>query len=227
MRCALVCKIEAFWLSLAFDTIRASSEKYEVQLILLGGPGAGKGTQAGFLTKEFNIPQISTGAMLRAAVKAQTPLGLLAKEAMDSGDLVSDEITLGLVKERIREDDCKNGFLFDGFPRTLAQADTLKENNILLDAVIEIDVDHETIINRMSGRRVDDVTGEPLVQREDDQEDTVRYRLNVYEEQTSPLKAYYQEWAASGDKHAPKYVKVNGLGEVDDVLARILAQLKG
>lgn len=217
-----------------------------MRLILLGGPGAGKGTQAGFLTKEFNIPQISTGAMLRAAVKAETPLGLLAKDAMESGDLVSDEITIGLVEERIKEDDCKNGFLFDGFPRTIAQADTLKENKFMLDAVIEIDVDHETIINRMSGRRVheasgrsyhiefnppevdgvDDVTGEPLVQRDDDREETVRYRLNVYEEQTAPLKAYYQEWAASGDEAAPKYVKVNGLGDVDDVLARILAQLK-
>ena len=217
-----------------------------MRLILLGGPGAGKGTQAGFLTKEFNIPQISTGAMLRAAVKAETPLGLLAKDAMESGDLVSDEITIGLVEERIKEDDCQNGFLFDGFPRTIAQADTLKENKFVLDAVIEIDVDHETIINRMSGRRVheasgrsyhiefnppavdgvDDVTGEPLVQRDDDREDTVRYRLNVYEEQTAPLKAYYQEWAASGDEAAPKYVKVNGLGEVDDVLSRILAQLK-
>ncbi len=217
-----------------------------MRLILLGGPGAGKGTQAGFLTKEFNIPQISTGAMLRAAVKAETPLGLLAKDAMESGDLVSDEITIGLVEERIKEDDCKNGFLFDGFPRTIAQADTLKENKFMLDAVIEIDVDHETIINRMSGRRVheasgrsyhiefnppevdgvDDVTGEPLVQRDDDREETVRYRLNVYEEQTAPLKSYYQEWAASGDEAAPKYVKVNGLGDVDDVLARILAQLK-
>jgi len=213
-----------------------------LRLILLGGPGAGKGTQAGFLTTEFQIPQIST-----AAVKAKTPLGLQAKVAMENGDLVSDDITIGLVKERIAEPDCKNGFLFDGFPRTICQAETLKKENITLDAVVEIDVDHETIINRMSGRRVheasgrsyhvefnppkvngiDDVTGEPLVQREDDREDTVRYRLSVYEEQTAPLKTYYQDWAATGDQDAPRYVKVNGLGDVDDVLARILAQLKG
>lgn len=217
-----------------------------MRLILLGGPGAGKGTQAGFLTTEFQIPQISTGAMLRAAVKAKTSLGLQAKAAMENGDLVSDDITLGLVKERVAQDDCKNGFLFDGFPRTIAQAETLKNENIMLDAVIEIDVDHETIINRMSGRRVhepsgrsyhiefnppkvdgiDDDTGEPLAQREDDKEDTVRYRLNVYEEQTAPLKKYYQDWAATGDKSAPRYVKVNGLGKVEDVLGRILTQLK-
>jgi len=217
-----------------------------LRLILLGGPGAGKGTQAGFLTTEFQIPQISTGAMLRAAVKAETPLGLQAKVAMENGDLVSDKITLGLVKERIAEPDCNSGFLFDGFPRTIGQAEALKNQGIALDAVIEIDVDHETIINRMSGRRVheasgrsyhvefnppkvqdvDDLTGEPLAQREDDREDTVRYRLNVYEELTAPLKKYYQDWAATGDKAAPQYVKINGLGEVDDVLARILAKLK-
>lgn len=217
-----------------------------MRLILLGGPGAGKGTQAGFLTTEFQIPQISTGAMLRAAVKAQTPLGLQAKVAMDNGDLVSDDITLGLVKERVAEPDCKNGFLFDGFPRTMGQAESLKNENVLLDAVIEIDVDHKTIIKRMSGRRVheasgrsyhtefnppkvsgiDDKTGEPLVQREDDQEDTVQYRLTVYEEQTAPLKKYYQDWAATGDASAPRYVKVNGLGKVEDVLGRILTQLK-
>jgi len=217
-----------------------------LRLILLGGPGAGKGTQAGFLTKEFQVPQISTGAMLRAAVRDETPLGLQAKAAMENGDLVSDEITLGLVKERIAEADCAKGFLLDGFPRTIVQAEALKNENINLDAVIEIDVDHETIVNRMSGRRVheassrsyhiefnppkvegvDDITGEPLVQREDDREDTVRYRLNVYEEQTAPLKQYYQDWAATGEPCAPKYVKVNGLGDVDDVLARILAQIK-
>ncbi len=217
-----------------------------MRLILLGGPGAGKGTQAGFLTTEFQIPQISTGAMLRAAVKAETPLGLKAKAAMDNGDLVSDDITLGLVKERIAEPDCQNGFLFDGFPRTIGQAEALKNESVFLDAVIEIDVDHETIIDRVSGRRVheasgrsyhiefnppkvdgiDDQTGEPLVQREDDREDTVRYRLNVYEELTAPLKKYYQDWAETGDKAAPRYVKVNGLGDVSDVLGRILAQLK-
>jgi len=217
-----------------------------LRLILLGGPGAGKGTQAGFLTKEFQIPQISTGAMLRAAVKAETPLGLQIKAAMESGNLVSDDLTLSLVKERIAQEDCANGFLFDGFPRTIGQAEALKESNINLDGVIEIDVDHETIIERMSGRRVheasgrsyhiqfnppkvdgiDDDTGEPLVQRDDDREDTVRYRLNVYEEQTAPLKSYYQDWANTGDAAAPRYVKVNGLGDVEDVLARILTQLK-
>lgn len=217
-----------------------------MRLILLGGPGAGKGTQAGFLTTEFGIPQISTGAMLRAAVKAETALGMQAKSAMESGDLVSDDITVGLVKERISETDCANGFLFDGFPRTIGQADTLKSENIMLDAVVEIDVDHETIISRMSGRRVheasgrsyhiefnpplvegvDDDTGEPLVQREDDREETVRYRLNVYENQTAPLKAYYRDWAATGDSSAPQYVKVNGLGDMHDVFSRILAELK-
>jgi len=217
-----------------------------LRLILLGGPGAGKGTQAGFLTTEFKVPQISTGAMLRAAVKAETTLGLQAKAAMENGDLVSDDITIGLVKERIAEPDCNNGFLLDGFPRTLGQAETLRNENINLDAVIEIDVDHETIVKRMVGRRVheasgrsyhiefnppevegiDDKTGEPLVQREDDQEDTVRYRLNVYEELTAPLKKYYQDWAATDDKAAPQYVKVSGLGDVDDVFARILAQIK-
>jgi len=184
--------------------------------------------------------------MLRAAVKAETPLGLQAKVAMDNGDLVSDNITLGLVKERVAQADCKNGFLFDGFPRTIGQAESLKNENVILDAVIEIDVDHETIIKRMSGRRVhetsgrsyhtefnppkvagvDDKTGEPLVQREDDREDTVRYRLNVYEEQTAPLKKFYQDWAATGDPSAPQYVKVNGLGKVEEVLGRILAQLE-
>jgi len=217
-----------------------------LRLILLGGPGAGKGTQAGFLTIKFQIPQISTGAMLRAAVKAETPLGMQAKVAMDNGDLVSDDITLGLVKERVAEPDCENGFLFDGFPRTIGQAESLKNQNVALDAVIEIDVDHETIIKRMSGRRVhetsgrsyhtefnppkvagvDDKTGEPLVQREDDREDTVQYRLNVYEEQTAPLKKFYQDWAASGDPSAPQYVKVNGLGKVEEVLRRIVTQLK-
>lgn len=217
-----------------------------MRLILLGGPGAGKGTQAGFLTIRFQIPQISTGAMLRAAVKAETPLGLQARVAMDNGDLVSDDITLGLVKERVKQADCENGFLFDGFPRTIAQAESLKNENVALDAVIEIDVDHETIIKRMSGRRVhetsgrsyhiefnppkvagvDDKTGEPLVQREDDREDTVRYRLNVYEEQTAPLKKFYQDWAATGDPSAPQYVKVNGLGKVEEVLKRIVTQLE-
>lgn len=205
-----------------------------MRLILLGGPGAGKGTQAGFLTERYGIPQISTGDMLRAAVKAQTPLGIAAKKVMDAGDLVSDDIIIGLVKERITQDDCDNGFLFDGFPRTLAQADAMKDANVALDAVVEIDVDQEEIIKRMSGRRIhepsgrsyhvtynppkvaetDDETGEPLIQREDDKEETVRYRLEVYEEQTAPLKAYYREWAESD---GPAYVHVHGIGSVDDI----------
>jgi len=217
-----------------------------MRLILLGCPGAGKGTQAGYLIKHFNIPQISTGDMLRAAVKAQTPIGLKAQKVIDRGDLVSDEIIIGLVEERITEPDCANGFLFDGFPRTLAQADELRSGNISLDAVVEIDVAHEEIIKRVSGRRVhaasgrsyhvefnppkvagkDDETGEPLVQREDDHEDTVRHRLNVYEENTAPLKAYFKEWSDSGAPDAPKYVKVNGLGSVTDIFDSIIEQLK-
>lgn len=216
-----------------------------MRLILLGGPGAGKGTQAGFLTSKFQIPQISTGDMLRAAVKAETPLGLEAKAAMESGNLVSDSITISLVKERIKEQDCENGFLFDGFPRTLAQADALKTENIDIDAVVVIDVDHQVIIDRMSGRRVhmasgrsyhieynppkaegiDDVTGEPLIQRDDDKEETVRHRLKVYEDQTAPLIHYYQSWSETGESAAPKFIKVNGLGEVNDVRDRILANL--
>ncbi len=216
-----------------------------MRLILLGVPGAGKGTQAGLLTEKFQIPQISTGDMLRAAVKARTPVGLLAKEVIDRGDLVSDDIIIDLVKERITEPDCANGFLFDGFPRTLAQAKSLKSGNIELDAVIEIDVDHEHIIKRITGRRShaasgrtyhiefnppkvegkDDETGEPLIQREDDQEDTVRHRLNVYDEKTAPVKTYFKEWVDSGDKSAPKYITVDGLGEVDEVSNRIIAKL--
>lgn len=216
-----------------------------MRLILLGGPGAGKGTQAGFLTEEFGIPQISTGDMLRSAVKAETSVGLEAKAVIDRGDLVSDEIIIGLVKERITNSDCKNGFLCDGFPRTIAQADALRAEGIQLDAVVEIDVDHEEIIKRMDGRRVhepsgrvyhtvfnppkkadiDDDTGEPLIQREDDKEATVRYRLNVYQEQTAPLKSYYSDWSKTGDSAAPKYVKVNGLGEVAEVSKRIMAAL--
>lgn len=216
-----------------------------MRLILLGGPGAGKGTQAGFLTSKFQIPQISTGDMLRAAVKAETPLGLEAKAAMESGNLVSDSITISLVKARIKEQDCEKGFLFDGFPRTIAQADALKTENIDIDAVVVIDVDHQVIIDRMSGRRVhmasgrsyhteynppkaegiDDITGEPLIQREDDKEETVRHRLKVYEDQTAPLINYYQSWSETGESAAPKFVKVNGLGEVNDVRDRILAKL--
>jgi len=219
--------------------------RIELRLILLGGPGAGKGTQAGFLKEKFQIPQISTGDMLRAAVKAQTPIGVEIKTVMTSGDLVSDDIIITLVKERIKDTDCENGFLFDGFPRTIGQAEALKDSNIDFDAVIELDVDHDVIIGRMSGRRVhedsgrsyhieynppkkegvDDVTGEPLVQRPDDREETVRHRLDVYEKQTAPLKAYYQKWAKTGDKTAPQYVKVNGLGEVHEILERILTGL--
>ena len=213
-----------------------------MRLILLGGPGAGKGTQASVLTARYDIPQISTGDMLRAAVKAGTPLGVKAKEVMDRGDLVSDELIIGLVSERILEPDCANGFLFDGFPRTIAQADALKEAGIRIAAVVEIDVDHDEIVKRMGGRwshpasgrtyhvdynpprspGVDDETGEPLVQREDDKEETVRHRLGVYESQTAPLKGYYRQWAKSGDEAAPAYVRVDGIGDVEDITRRIV-----
>lgn len=216
-----------------------------MRLILLGGPGAGKGTQAGYLTERYGIPQISTGDMLRAAVKAQTPLGIEAKKVMDAGDLVSDDIIIGLVKDRIKQADCQKGFLFDGFPRTLAQADALKHANVPLDAVVEIDVEGEEIIKRMGGRRIhessgrsyhilynppkvaetDDVTGEPLIQREDDKEETVRYRLSVYEEQTAPLKHYYQTWAESDDDSAPSYVHIQGVGTVDEIKQKIFKAL--
>jgi adenylate kinase len=218
-----------------------------MRLILLGPPGAGKGTQANFITQEFNIPQISTGDMLRAAIKDQTPLGLAAKEVMDRGDLVSDEIIIGLVKERLQADDCKNGYLFDGFPRTIPQADALKDSGVALDYVVEIDVPAEDIIERMSGRRVhpdsgrsyhvkfnppktegiDDVTGEPLVQRDDDKEETVRNRLEVYQNQTRPLVDYYSKWAAEADESAPKYVRIEGVGKVEDISKQIMDALKG
>ncbi|MFK7795658.1 MAG: adenylate kinase [Gammaproteobacteria bacterium] len=208
-----------------------------MRAILLGGPGAGKGTQATYITERYGIPQISTGDMLRAAVKAGTPLGVEAKKVMDAGQLVSDEIILGLVKERTQQDDCAKGFLFDGFPRTLAQADALKSQGLDIDFVVEIDVDDEEIIKRMSGRRAhlasgrtyhviynppkvegkDDVTGEDLVQRDDDQEDTVRERLRIYHEQTEPLIKYYSSWADSGEGNAPQYVKVDGIGQVDGI----------
>jgi len=216
-----------------------------MRLILLGAPGAGKGTQAAFIKERFGIPQISTGDMLRAAVKAGTPLGLQAKKVMDSGALVSDDIILGLVKERIAQPDCAAGFLFDGFPRTIVQADALKAAGVKLDYVLEIDVPDSAIVERMSGRRVhvasgrtyhdrfnpprvagvDDVTGEPLIQRVDDQEETVKKRLAVYAEQTRPLVEYYQRWAASGDPDAPAYRKISGTGSVDDITARALAAL--
>lgn len=216
-----------------------------MRLILLGAPGAGKGTQAAFICQKFGIPQISTGDMLRAAVKAGTPLGLAAKKVMDSGSLVSDDIIIGLVKERIAQPDCANGFLFDGFPRTIPQADAMKAAGVKLDYVLEIDVPDEAIIERMSGRRShaasgrtyhvkfnppkvpgrDDITGEELVQRPDDNEDTVRKRLEVYQSQTRPLVAYYSDWAATGDPDAPKYRRISGTGTVDEITARALAAL--
>ncbi|MCF7985161.1 MAG: adenylate kinase [Thiohalocapsa sp.] len=217
-----------------------------MRVILLGGPGAGKGTQASFITEHFKIPQISTGDMLRGHVKAGTELGKAAKKIMDEGGLVSDDIIIGMVKERIKEPDCENGFLFDGFPRTLAQADALKDAEIFVDAVVEIDVPDEEIIKRMSGRRVhlgsgrtyhvefnppkeegkDDVTGEPLIQRDDDQEDTVKARLKVYHDQTEPLIAYYSDWAEQGGTGAPKYVKVQGIGGVEEIRDRIISGLE-
>lgn len=216
-----------------------------MRLILLGPPGAGKGTQAAFITEKFGIPQISTGDMLRAAVKAQTPLGLEAKKIMDTGGLVSDDIIIGLVRDRLQQPDCQNGYLFDGFPRTIPQADALKEAGITLDFVVEIVVPEENIIERMSGRRVhpasgrsyhvtfnppkvadtDDVTGEPLVQRDDDKEETVRHRLTVYREQTRPLVDYYSSWAESGEAAAPAYRQLSGLGSVDEIRERVFQAL--
>lgn len=213
-----------------------------MRLILLGPPGAGKGTQAAFITEKFGIPQISTGDMLRAAVKAQTPLGIEAKKVMDAGGLVSDDLIIGLVQDRLKQDDCKRGYLFDGFPRTIPQADALKNANIPLDYVVEIAVPEENIIERISGRRVhpasgrsyhvsfnppakpdtDDITGEPLVQRDDDKEATVKHRLTVYKEQTRPLVDYYSSWAQSGDPQAPAYRQLSGLGTVDEIRERIL-----
>jgi adenylate kinase len=218
-----------------------------MRIILLGGPGAGKGTQAGFIKEKYAIPQISTGDMLRAHVKAGSELGKAAKKIMDEGGLVSDDIIMGMVKDRITEDDCGNGYLFDGFPRTLAQADALKDAGIFVDAVVEIDVPDEEIIKRMSGRRVhlasgrtyhvvfnppktegtDDVTGEPLIQRDDDKEETVKARLKVYHDQTEPLIAYYSKWAQEGSEGAPRYVKVQGIGSVDEIRQRIFDGLGG
>ena len=216
-----------------------------MRVILLGGPGAGKGTQAGYITQKYNIPQISTGDMLRAHVKAGSELGKAAKKIMDDGGLVSDDIIMGMIKERIKEDDCSNGYLFDGFPRTIPQADALKDGGISVDAVVEIDVDDDEIIKRMSGRRVhlasgrtyhvvfnppkvegkDDETGENLIQRDDDQEETVRKRLDVYHEQTEPLIAYYSDWAASGEAGAPAYHKIAGIGGVDEIRDKIFTAL--
>ncbi len=217
-----------------------------MRLILLGPPGAGKGTQATFIKEAFAIPQISTGDMLRAAVKAGTPLGLAARKVMDSGALVSDDIIIGLVQERLREADCLQGYLFDGFPRTIPQADAMKDAGVPIDHVLEIDVPDAAIVERMSGRwvhpgsgrtyhvrfnpprspGVDDLTGEPLVQRDDDREETVRNRLAVYHAQTEPLVAYYQDWAATGDAHAPVYRGIAGLQDVERVRAAALAALR-
>ena len=216
-----------------------------MRVILLGGPGAGKGTQANHIKERYEIPQISTGDMLRAHVKAGSELGVAAKKIMDEGGLVSDDIIMGMVKERIKEDDCKNGFLFDGFPRTIPQAEALKEAGVDVDAVVEIDVPDGEIITRMSGRRVhlasgrtyhvtfnppkeagkDDVTGEHLIQRDDDQEETVKARLKVYHDQTEPLVAFYSEWAASGEAGAPEYHKIPGVGGVNDIRDAIFKAL--
>jgi adenylate kinase len=216
-----------------------------MKLILLGAPGAGKGTQAAFICQKFGIPQISTGDMLRAAVKAGTPLGLQAKAVMDAGQLVSDDLIINLVKERITQTDCANGFLFDGFPRTIPQADAMKAAGVHLDYVLEIDVPFDAIIERMSGRRShpasgrtyhvkfnapkvegkDDITGEDLVQREDDKEETVKKRLDVYSNQTRPLVDYYQAWAKEDAANAPKYRAISGMGSVDAITARAFEAL--
>jgi adenylate kinase len=217
-----------------------------MKLILLGAPGAGKGTQANYIKEKFNIPQISTGDMLRAAVKAGSPLGVAAKKIMDAGGLVSDDIIIDLVKERIKESDCANGFLFDGFPRTLPQAEAMKQAGVEIDYVVEVDVDDSEIVQRMSGRRVhtasgrtyhvkfnppkvegkDDVTGENLVQRADDTEETVKKRLQVYHEQTKPLVNYYSSWEKSGTANAPKCIKIPGVGSVEAIRDKIFAALK-
>jgi len=216
-----------------------------MRLILLGAPGAGKGTQAQYICEKYGIPQISTGDMLRAAVKEGTELGLKVKEIMETGGLVSDDLIISLVKERIAQDDCKAGFLFDGFPRTIPQADAMKEAGVQLDHVVEIAVEDEEIIKRMSGRRVhpasgrtyhvvfnppkvegkDNETGEDLIQREDDQEETVRHRLSVYHEQTAPLVDYYKSWEAQDAAAAPKYSHIAGVGSVDDIRDKVFAAL--
>ena len=217
-----------------------------IRVILLGGPGAGKGTQANYIKEHFGVPQISTGDMLRSAVKAGTELGIMAKKIMDAGGLVSDDIIINLVKERITQPDCANGFLFDGFPRTIPQADAMKAAGVPIDFVIEIDVADAEIVKRMSGRRVhpasgrtyhvdfnppktpdrDDVSGEPLIQRDDDKEETVRKRLEVYHEQTEPLVEYYSMWSANGGANAPRYIKIAGIGTVEEIRDQIFAALK-
>ena len=217
-----------------------------MRLILLGPPGAGKGTQANFIKEKFAIPQISTGDMLRAAVKAGTPLGIAAKKIMDAGELVSDDIIVGLVKYRLTQSDCQAGYMFDGFPRTIPQAEAMRDAKVAIDFVLEIDVPDAEIITRMSGRRIhpassrtyhlifnppkfagkDDLTGEDLIQREDDREETVKKRLDVYHSQTEPLVDYYSRWAAAGDAKAPKYRKIAGVGRVDAITQRVLDALK-
>lgn len=217
-----------------------------MRLILLGGPGAGKGTQANYIKEKFGIPQISTGDMLRAHVKAGSELGVAAKKIMDAGGLVSDDIIIGMVKERLTQDDCKNGYLFDGFPRTIPQAEAMKAAGVPIDYVVEIDVADEEIVKRMSGRRVhvasgrtyhvvfnppkvagkDDETGEDLIQRDDDKEETVKKRLDIYHAQTEPLVKYYSDWATSGAAGAPKCVKVAGVGKVDQIRDAVFAALK-
>lgn len=217
-----------------------------MKLILLGPPGAGKGTQATFIKDKYGIPQISTGDMLRAAVKAGTPLGLEAKKIMDAGGLVRDDIIIGLVKDRLKEPDCQKGYMFDGFPRTIPQAEAMKEAGVPIDYVLEIDVPDDAIVERMSGRRAhlpsgrtyhvkfnppnvagkDDVTGEDLVQRDDDKEETVKKRLEVYHSQTKALVDYYGKWAAAGQAGAPKYRKINGLGKVEEIRDRAFDALK-
>jgi adenylate kinase len=217
-----------------------------MRLILLGPPGAGKGTQANYIKEKFGIPQISTGDMLRAAVKAGTPLGIEAKKIMDAGGLVRDDIIIGLVKDRLKEADCQNGYMFDGFPRTIPQAEAMKDAGVPIDFVLEIDVPDSEIIARMSGRRVhvasgrtyhvkfnppklagkDDATGEDLIQRDDDKEETVRKRLEVYHQQTEALVGYYGKWAANGLAGAPKYRRIDGLGKVEDIRDRAFDALK-
>jgi adenylate kinase len=216
-----------------------------MRLILLGPPGAGKGTQAAFITRKYGIPQVSTGDMLRAAIKAGTPLALNVKKVIDSGHLVPDDVIIGLVRERLRAPDCANGYLLDGFPRTIPQAESMKTNGVGLDYVLEIDVPEAEIVLRMGGRRVhpasgrtyhvkfnppkaegrDDVTGEPLIQREDDHEDTVRKRLEVYRRQTQPLVEFYTRWEATGDARAPKYRRISGLGGVEEIRDRAFKAL--
>jgi adenylate kinase len=216
-----------------------------MRLILLGGPGAGKGTQANYIKEKYGIPQISTGDMLRAHVKAGTELGVAAKKIMDAGGLVSDDIIIGMVKERLTQDDCKAGYLFDGFPRTIPQAEAMKAAGVPIDAVVEIDVPDAEIIKRMSGRRVhvasgrtyhvvfnppkvamkDDVTGEDLIQRDDDKEETVKKRLDIYHAQTEPLVKFYGDWGNTGEAGAPKYIKVSGVGSVDSITAACFAGL--